>query len=81
MSNYLNSCKELNPLSQITDQVTGSWWQGNPESGSLITILQVWMQRYCQRRDLSTLPSRLLKDIGITREQALREAKKPFWAE
>lgn len=49
---------------------------------------QVW--RGCQiacwrfarqrtRRALAQLDDRMLSDIGITREQALREAGKPFW--
>ncbi len=81
MSNYLNSCKELNPLSQISDQVARGWWQSNPGSSSLTTVLTTWSQRYRQRKDLTTLPNRLLKDIGITQEQAMLEAKKPFWTE
>ncbi|GEN26588.1 hypothetical protein HVA01_02340 [Halovibrio variabilis] len=31
------------------------------------------------RRQLLALDDRLLKDIGITREQAQKEGRKPFW--
>ncbi len=31
------------------------------------------------RRALAQLDDRMLADVGITREQALREAGKPFW--
>ena len=31
------------------------------------------------RRPLLTLDDRLLDDIGITREQARKEGRKPFW--
>jgi uncharacterized protein YjiS (DUF1127 family) len=32
-----------------------------------------------QRRALSQLDDRLLEDIGVTRQQAIAEAAKPFW--
>ncbi|HEY5830377.1 MAG: DUF1127 domain-containing protein [Hyphomicrobiaceae bacterium] len=43
--------------------------------------LATWMMRSAQRRALRELSQegRLLADIGLTREQALREASKPFW--
>lgn len=31
------------------------------------------------RRELLELDERLLRDVGISREQAQREASKPFW--
>jgi len=36
-------------------------------------------QRIRQRRALARLDTRLLRDIGISAEQARREAAKPFW--
>ncbi len=41
--------------------------------------LKVWNYRHRQRRQLSQLPDHVLKDIGISRIDALREADKPFW--
>jgi uncharacterized protein YjiS (DUF1127 family) len=43
--------------------------------------LATWMMRSAQRRALRELSQegRLLADIGLTREQALAEAVKPFW--
>lgn len=35
--------------------------------------------RWRQRRDLADLDDYLLRDIGVTREQARREAGRPFW--
>ncbi len=35
--------------------------------------------RHLQRRDLAELDDRALADIGLTREQARRESKVPFW--
>jgi uncharacterized protein YjiS (DUF1127 family) len=36
-------------------------------------------ERYRQRRQLMEMGDRELKDIGITREQAEEEARKPIW--
>lgn len=36
-------------------------------------------QRSRQRRALARLDARLLRDIGVSVEQAEREAAKPFW--
>ena len=36
-------------------------------------------ERYRQRQLLMEMDDRQLKDIGITREQAEHEARKPFW--
>jgi len=38
-----------------------------------------WSERSRQRADLRELNEHLLNDIGITRQQALDEANRPFW--
>jgi uncharacterized protein YjiS (DUF1127 family) len=45
--------------------------------------LKQWMVRAAERRALRELAEsgNLLNDIGLSREQALREASKPFWRE
>ncbi len=47
------------------------------------TTLRSWIARYRQRQTLGELVARndehLLKDIGVTRGEALREAAKWFW--
>ena len=45
----------------------------------LVTLLQSWCVRAQERRMLLQLDERMLKDIGITRVDAAREAMKPFW--
>lgn len=37
------------------------------------------LEMYRQRRALARLDDHALQDIGITREDALAEAKRPFW--
>jgi uncharacterized protein YjiS (DUF1127 family) len=45
----------------------------------LACIIVTWLQRRQGRRDLRELDDRLLADIGISRTEALSEARKPFW--
>ncbi len=40
-----------------------------------------WNERRKQRKALLALDDRLLKDIGISRADAMREGGKPFWKE
>ena len=42
------------------------------------TVLE-WNRRSRQRRHLSTLDDRFLRDMGISGEQARAEFSKPFW--
>lgn len=44
-----------------------------------IGLIDGWRQRYRQRRRLLSLPPEMLKDIGISRADAVREGSKPFW--
>jgi len=38
-----------------------------------------WAERRRSRKDLRHLDDHLLKDIGLTHRQALKEAQRPFW--
>jgi uncharacterized protein YjiS (DUF1127 family) len=46
-----------------------------------LSTVAAWFVRSSQRRALHELAreGRLLSDIGLTRDEALREAVKPFW--
>jgi len=46
---------------------------------SFIEVLKFWRQRSQERRHLAELEDHYLKDIGISRSEALAEAAKPFW--
>ena len=55
--------------------------QRDSSSGWLHTLF-FWIDRSRQRRQLgemADLNDNLLRDIGLTREEARREAEKPFW--
>ena len=45
----------------------------------VIETLRVWQQRNTARIHLSDLDDRSLLDMGISREDALKEIRKPFW--
>lgn len=41
--------------------------------------LENWLDKRHQRRMLSQLDDHMLKDIGISRADAVRESRKAFW--
>jgi uncharacterized protein YjiS (DUF1127 family) len=47
----------------------------------LAQLAALAQQRIRQRRALARLDARLLRDIGVSPEQARRETAKPFWRE
>ena len=47
--------------------------------GDLRSLIGEWLRRIESRRELAGLGYRELRDIGVTRVDALREAEKPFW--
>lgn len=46
---------------------------------TLVERLELWADRWRERRALLRCPDTLLKDVGLSRADALREAEKPFW--
>ena len=46
---------------------------------NIFTTVLDWQERARQRRRLSDLDDRMLKDIGLTRADVSREVGKPFW--
>jgi len=47
----------------------------------LLRRLVIWFERARQRQALLALDDFVLKDIGLSRADALREHDKPFWQE
>lgn len=45
----------------------------------IFRMLCRWRQLAAERRELRQLDATILKDIGISRAEALREASRPFW--
>lgn len=52
---------------------------GSSLAASLRARLREWHQRSRSRAELLELSDEQLLDVGISREQALAEAHKPFW--
>ncbi len=50
-----------------------------PPKLGLFEMLRTWYLRTRERQALAELDEHLLRDCGLTREQARREADKPFW--
>jgi uncharacterized protein YjiS (DUF1127 family) len=42
-------------------------------------MLKEWQRRAQSRNELAVLCDRCLRDMGVTRYEAHREASKPFW--
>jgi uncharacterized protein YjiS (DUF1127 family) len=45
----------------------------------IFDLVMTWIEREQERRQLAALDHHLLRDIGVTRCDALQEAGKPFW--
>ncbi len=48
---------------------------------SALHTIRQWRRRIRARHELAELGDRMLKDIGLTRADALAQATKPFWKE
>ena len=45
----------------------------------LIALVRTWRQRLRDRRELALMGERSLRELGLTRYDALQEIRKPFW--
>ena len=76
MANYPDLCKDT----LFADRLLGAGdVVQRPGLDALVTTLVTWYRRAEQRRRLVQLDARMLKDIGLSREQVEAEAGKPFW--
>lgn len=49
------------------------------KSNGVLLLLKMWLRTYRTRRDLKAASEHLLKDVGLSPEQAQYEARRPFW--
>ncbi|MGY8995490.1 MAG: DUF1127 domain-containing protein [Alphaproteobacteria bacterium] len=59
--------------------VTSRHTTGSNPLARLWFRLLCWQDLANQRRELRNLDARSLRDIGIGRDDALRESRRPFW--
>jgi len=46
---------------------------------NVVPVFRRWIRNYRSRQQLLSLDRNQLKDIGVSRSEALEEARKPFW--
>jgi len=59
--------------------VRGAEYHPIPPIATGVSLIAEWIERIRQRRALAGLDERMLRDIGVTRVEAVRECEKPFW--
>jgi uncharacterized protein YjiS (DUF1127 family) len=47
--------------------------------GRAVDLVLIWHERVRQRRQLRSLSTHMLRDIGLSRADVEGEASKPFW--
>ena len=60
-------------------QIATQDWSVTGLATATIQLLLNWQERATQRHHLATLDDRALKDVALTRADAVAEAEKPFW--
>ena len=63
---------------------SGTWIAMPPQplDGALpqmLAVISAALERRRQRKRLAALDPRLLRDIGVSAEEAWRESRRPFW--
>jgi len=46
---------------------------------SILKTLNLWERNTHTRKQLKTLSPQQLDDIGLTKKQAIKESRRPFW--
>src|SRR3954451_8100692 len=72
----------LSPREIKTSATADPQFYSSSRAGEWLYTPLFWIERSRQRRqlgELAELDNYLLKDIGLSKEDALREAAKPFW--
>jgi len=84
MGTISSTGRPLLPPAPLSERTPGGWTAGRGGLArrvfaALASVLVVWQKRIRDREALQSMTAAQLTDIGITREDALQEAEKPFW--
>ena len=72
LNQHPNDALALTPVTIPNGRATGFSWK-------VLNMLYIWQQRARERHHLHQLSDHLLKDINLSRIDALAQANKPFW--
>jgi len=76
---WATSCKEDSVSGNNAKDESNTINNNTSHTNQPLKLLETWKTNYTTRRSLRKLDDTLLRDIGLDRSTALREAKKPFW--
>ena len=79
MDTIIKQRRSLTPLPRPPEGWEGFAGRRSAVFDWLLETLLIWQERASQRSDLGQLDDRMLKDIGLSRADTLREVDKPFW--
>jgi uncharacterized protein YjiS (DUF1127 family) len=51
----------------------------NPQHRKFVEMIRMWRRRARERQEFLDLDDYLLRDIGLTRDDAIRLTRKTFW--
>ncbi len=75
MRERIDTIGRLSALARMTDLATLVW----NDAKALVNHLVTWQIRARERKHLSSMDDRMLRDVGLSRVDVMREASKPFW--
>lgn len=75
MRERIETIDRLSALARMTDLATLVW---NDAKG-FVNHLVTWQIRARERKHLASLDDRMLRDVGLSRVDTMRESTKPFW--
>ena len=73
------SIEPARAVGALRNRVDGLWITLRLWLISAFSMTSAWMERTKERRQLISLNDTMLKDLGISRADAEREYRKPFW--